>query len=650
MEYATLEWRDGQPYSPDFDDIYFSANDGRSESEYVFLQQNDLAARFAKADRFVIAETGFGSGLNFALTLKLWTETAPPEAQLDYIGIENAPMSPENIARIARLWPELESYFSGWLSGYPLPVAGRHLCLTKNPQVRLHLVFMDVQTALSQENLNVDAWYLDGFAPSKNPQIWNQAVYDLLAQNSAANASLATFTAAGDVRRGLQQAGFDVTKCKGHGNKREMITAHYAKPEHKKFQSPPWFQPSEFSVRTKHVAIIGAGLAGLTVAWALIRRGWQVTLVDKHAQVAAEASGIPAGIVMPRLAVEDTVDAQFYRSAFLFAIAQLKQLQSVYGKAQSGRKLWRGDGVYANINSLRAEKMLRQKQLAEEFVRICADDALPSRQLPADSKLLFIPSAGWASPALICQTLQSLCGDSLRYVQAEVGALHQTGAGWRVESTAGEDIIETELLVLANGIHVADFSQTSFLPVESVRGQLSELSLKSSAQPVEFAYSAEHYIAPALNQSARYYCGASYDLNDPYPNLRALDHEANVSFSLKHFPETFKSPTTVEGYVGFRAVSDDRLPVVGAVPDIAGFNQDYSDLKDGKPESNYPNARYLPGLYVSAAHGSRGITSSFLSAEIIAADVAGGLMPVATEISNRLCPARFIVRRLKRGV
>ena len=652
MDYASVAWRNGQPYSEDFDDVYYSVNNGKDESEYVFLQHNELRDRFASAEKFVIAETGFGTGLNFALTLYWWQKYAPASAQLDYIGIEFAPLSPDDIRRVAATWPGLEVYFNAWLSQYPLPVAGRHMCYLPNQRVRLHLCFMDVCAALQHESLAVDAWYLDGFAPAKNPQIWNHRVFTLMAQNSARNATVATYSAAGFVRRGLEQAGFNVVKRKGHGNKREMITAQFLTPASTPAPGPPWYQVSHTPWQSKHAVVLGAGLAGLCVAWSLIRRGWRITLVDQHSEVAGEASGNPVGLVLPRLSVDDSRDVQFYRTAFLHAVTALDALQARFTSTANDSLFWHKQGVYCGMKTSRAERMLQRCSFNPAFIQHVTED-VSKMALPVDTRLLFVPGAGWASPRQLCQIMHAACGDELQYCQADVSRLQQVEHGdgftWQCLSATGQGVAEAEVLVLANGINATQFQQTRWLPIRSARGQLTELAVRQEISAPDLACSFEHYLAPFIGKDRSYICGASYHLDDSCEVLREADQLDNVAFAEKIYPGVFEPPLKLQGRTGFRAVSDDRLPLVGPVADIAWFEQEYNDLCHGRPEQGYQRAHYLPGLYASTGHGSRGMTSCFISAEMIAAQIEGTPLPLAQELVDLVNPARFIIRRLKRG-
>jgi tRNA 5-methylaminomethyl-2-thiouridine biosynthesis bifunctional protein len=178
---------------------------------------------------------------------------------------------------------------------------------------------------------------------------------------------------------------------------------------------------------------------------------------------------------------------------------------------------------------------------------------------------------------------------------------------------------------------------------------LTELKLKPGAQPPIPTLSFGHYLAPGLKHESGYYCGASYQLDDADTALRDSDQQANIDFLQDYFPGLFEVPDKLQGRTGFRAVSDDRMPVVGPVPDMAWFDREYHDLHHGRSGQGYASAQYLPGLYASAAHGSRGMTSCFLSAEVVAAEIESTPAPLEQDIINALNPARFIIRRLKRG-
>lgn len=223
-----FEWRDGQPYSSQFQDVYFSTENGLAETEYVFLQGNDLAQRFSKLgkDRFTIIETGFGTGLNFLCTARLWLNEAPGNSTLYFITTEKYPLKADDMAASHKLWPKLKPMSLPLLAQYPNLLSSKTISLYDD-RVRLTLFLGDADQTLATLHTTADAWFLDGFAPAKNPEMWQQSLFKKMATLSKNNTTFATFTSASDVRRGLQAAGFEVSKRPGFGKKREMLVGKY---------------------------------------------------------------------------------------------------------------------------------------------------------------------------------------------------------------------------------------------------------------------------------------------------------------------------------------------------------------------------------------------------------------------------------------
>lgn len=644
MKYAEIQWRDGQPYSPGYDDIYYSTAGGREESEYVFLKHNYLDSRWQKLDEnesFVIAETGFGTGLNFILTLQAWAKQANPEARLHYIAIEKHPVSPDDIKRVASNWPELSVAYDELLSVYPLPVEGEHCRSLLGGRVRLHLVFSDVIEALGTRELAVDAWYLDGFNPDKNSDLWSEQVFSLIEKNSQQGATISTYTAAGFVRRGLQAVGFDVTKVKGHGKKREMITAvlNNKRPQQ---SNRPWFDVEKTNYKNKQAVIIGAGLAGLTTAWSLVQRGWLVSVIDKHDHVAEEASGNSAGLLMPRLSIDNKTDAQFYSSALLYAAHCLDRLQK-----NTTEPFWFHEGVYSIFKAGKAEKIIDNNDYPEEFMQLLANDDLPEMINGKDSSVSLLKTAGWASPKKICEQLVKACGQSLELIHASVNDIKKIEGVWKAVDEQGKDIVSAEVMIIANGVAANQFQISSWLPISSVRGQITEIPATEKSASLNRAVSFDAYVTPAHN--GKHIVGASYMVGDENKALTQAEQDENIQRLEQCLPNLFTKPEQLNGRVGFRAVSDDRTPIVGAMPDRTKFQQDYKDLHHGRPNAQYPAARNISGLYINAAHGSRGICSSFLCAEILTAMMVNTPLPTSKNIVEHLSPARFLIRKLKRG-
>ena len=222
---AKLEWRDGQPYASAFQDVYFSSDNGLLETDYVFLQGNALQSRWQtlKTLHFTIAETGFGTGLNFLSAIKLWLEVAPATAMLHYISTEKHPLSLQDLTSALALWPTLAEFSDHLLENYEKLLQGNQALDLFQNRVRLSLLVGDATTQLRQIHEAVDAWFLDGFSPAKNPDMWQTELFQQMARLSAIDSTFATFTSAGHVRRNLAAAGFNTQKRAGFGKKREML-------------------------------------------------------------------------------------------------------------------------------------------------------------------------------------------------------------------------------------------------------------------------------------------------------------------------------------------------------------------------------------------------------------------------------------------
>ncbi|MDA0782371.1 MAG: tRNA (5-methylaminomethyl-2-thiouridine)(34)-methyltransferase MnmD [Rickettsiales bacterium] len=211
-----MKWKDGHPVSEKFDDIYFSTEDGKEETYYVFIEGNDLKNRWQdNSDDFTIIETGFGTGLNFFCAYELWKSLCP-NRMLNYISIEKYPLSSEDIVGAISKYPQFSKQLDAFLKQYPCQDIKLENCSIK-------ILFEDIKTALPKINISADAWFLDGFAPSKNPDMWCEELYKTMSARTKPDGTFATFTSAGIVRRGLQENNFTVIKQRGFGKKREML-------------------------------------------------------------------------------------------------------------------------------------------------------------------------------------------------------------------------------------------------------------------------------------------------------------------------------------------------------------------------------------------------------------------------------------------
>ncbi len=219
---SDLEWRDGDfPVSTQFDDPYYSNADGRAETDYVFIKGNDLLERWPEMDICRIAELGFGTGLNFLETVRQWQNFSIENSSLHFISFEQYPITSDEMAKALSHWPELSELTAKLINIWEPKHGAIDVYFSSKIKLTIHIG--DANVLLPTQSLNADAWYLDGFSPAKNPELWNTEIMSEVGKNTVKNGTFATYTAAGFVKRGLQSAGFEVEKVKGFGRKREML-------------------------------------------------------------------------------------------------------------------------------------------------------------------------------------------------------------------------------------------------------------------------------------------------------------------------------------------------------------------------------------------------------------------------------------------
>jgi len=312
---ARVEFAGDTPRSLEFDDNYFMAGRGIEESQAVFVEANHLPERFGalrSGELFVVGETGFGTGLNVLLAAECFSRCAPTGARLQIISAEKFPLTLADLRQALSHWPSLAAWARRLINDYPPPVPGYHR-IRLGDTIDLILMYGDAAELWRQSGATVDAWFLDGFAPARNGEMWSPGLFQSLAQRSRPGATLATFTAAGEVRRGLSAAGFDAEKITGFGTKRHRLTGRLP---------GTWVARS---LRTGRAIIAGAGLAGATTARALAELGWQVTVVDKTGP-ASGASGNLAGVVYATPSAHLTPQNRFYQSSLIRALSWLRRL------------------------------------------------------------------------------------------------------------------------------------------------------------------------------------------------------------------------------------------------------------------------------------------------------------------------------------
>ncbi|CAH0207395.1 bifunctional tRNA (5-methylaminomethyl-2-thiouridine)(34)-methyltransferase MnmD/FAD-dependent 5-carboxymethylaminomethyl-2-thiouridine(34) oxidoreductase MnmC [Pseudomonas brassicacearum] len=654
QQHAQLDWDDqGRPRSRVFDDVYFSDQSGLEETRYVFLEQNNLAERFAAlADdgRLVIGETGFGTGLNFLCAWQLFEQCAPAGARLHFVSVEKYPLSPEDLRRALALWPQLSLQAAQLLEQYVAIHQGFQRLVLANGRVTLTLLIGDALEQLPQLDGQIDAWFLDGFAPARNPEMWTAELFAELARLAAPGATLSTFTSTGWVRRLLNAAGFKMKRTPGIGHKWEILRGVFLGwPEQTPMPSPakPWYARPMPHTGERRALVIGGGLAGCASAASLAARGWQVTLLERHAGLAEEASGNPQGVLYLKLSAHGTALSQMILSGFGYTRRVLEQLQRGVD--------WDACGVLQlAFTSKEAE---RQAQLAEAFPR---DLLHPLDQSEAQARSgiglacggLFYPEGGWVHPPALCRWQAS--GPAID-VQPHHDVLHLRRVDGQWQAWDGERCVASApVAILASAAEIKRFEPAADLPLKRIRGQITRLPQTARSQSLATVVCAEGYVAPP--RLGEHTLGASFDFNSDDLTPTAAEHAGNlqmleeISLDLvDRLNAGSLDPERLEGRAAFRCTSPDYLPIVGPLADRQAFTEAYAAL--GKDARQVPDAPcpWLDGLYINSGHGSRGLITAPLSGELIAAWLDNEPLPLPRSVAEAGHPNRFALRALIRG-
>lgn len=590
---------DGTPFSSEFQDVYHSAQGGLAQARHVFLGGNALPGRWRGRDAFVILETGFGLGLNFLAAWDAWRADPARPRRLHFVSVESRPLARADlvaalapIAEVADLARALEAL-------WPPPLAGFHRMHFDAGNVVLTLILGGARESLAQLDAQVDAFFLDGFAPARNPDIWSPDVVRELARLAAPGATLATWTVAGGVRTALADAGFRVEKGPGFGAKREMLTG---------------MREGE-AVRARLVrraVVVGAGLAGTLAAERLAARDWEVDLVDARPERHAPA----AGLVRPIANLRDAVNARLARAAFLYALQHYRAL------VHDGYHLqWNPCGVLQvaadDDEAARFEAIFRSQGYPPEVLEfVDADRARSLCGHPTRRGGWWFPSGAVVAPASLAVASLARAGARVRRLPGRrVERLEREGASWRALDAAGRVIAEAPTLVLANAFDAARLLPEARLRMSAVRGQLSYLP-PDPRRVLGVVVSGNGYVAPLAEGG---HCvGASYQHDDPDPAVRAADHGANLERAEDLLPGFTQGVDAagLAGWTGHRATVTDRLPIFGATA--------------------------IDGVHAATGLGSRGLLWAPLGAELLACRLEGEPPPLPRELAGAVSPRRFL--------
>lgn len=605
LKTATIDWQGDTPFADDYGDSYFMPGRGVEESHAVFIEASDLARRFSMLPGdglFSIGETGFGTGLNALLAADCFERHAPAQARLHYFSTELHPLTRRDLAHALSHWPALAGGARMLLDAWPPPAPGFHR-IRLSERVELTLMFGESATLWRTGPKRVDAWFLDGFAPARNPEMWSEDLFQTLAARSRPGASVATFTAAGSVRRGLANAGFQVERLEGFGDKRHRLSA----------RRPGAWIPQR--TRSGQVVIVGAGFAGCTTARALAERGWSVKLVDP-----ALAGAVPASLAaVLYTSASHHLNAQnrFYLGALLHARRWLHR--HGFPRHESEGRL---DGVVQHLTDPR---------VAEKMRKAMNSGAWPPELLaPAGEGRVHIEGAGSLRPQAWCRFLL----DHPRIAtSADRVTSIDSGDAARAVLSSGHTL-EGDALVLCTSGATRGFEGLGWLPLRIVRGQVTFCRATAASLKWKEAHCHAGYLTPAFG--GVHSIGATFDHQRAEPVTDSADNNLNLAELERNLPELWralggKNIEVVGQHAGLRCQPADPLPLVGPRP---------------QPDRN-PHTLDRR-VWLNIAHGSKGLTHTPLCADLIADRLSGHPAATDLEIVASLAPERFIERRRRR--
>ncbi len=671
----------GTPVADHFDDVYFSNDSGIDETQHVFVAGNDLAERWQqwRNPTFVIAETGFGTGLNFLVAMRAFNEfrAANPDhplKRLYFITTEKFPLPQQDMQRALEAFPALKDEAQALASLYPMGLEGCHRLHFDNHSTTLDLWIGDVHELLPQwhspVNGLIDAWFLDGFAPSKNPDMWTDALFSQMARLSKTGTTFGTFTAAGIVKRGLAGVGFTIKKRNGFGRKRDMLTGVFNQDnenvQHKlRLPAGPYYRYANDSLdKTSKVAVVGSGLAAATACLALVKRGINTTLYFDGDTLASGASGNPQGGFYPQLHSEASIASRIQAHSFLYA------RQAYDHTIEHAKACGLADVAHDFCGVI---QLSFNDKVAERQNKLAAADVWPEALIkPVNSKEvsdianlalpysgLYIGLGGWISPpqlvaAMIEEALQSgklELKPNHTYVSHEAveTTKQQVRIRFNLDSAENEEVITADHLILALGAGAVNASDFDSLSLRPVRGQVEAIPTQMPIEQLNTVLCHKGYMTPVFE--GRHALGSTYVKNDLSTDVRSDETEMNLATHEQALANTdIVQALQHDGKAraATRLGSPDHQPVVGALHNFDSLKEHYTMLGVGKPLTSAP---VLPSSVVSTLTclGSRGLTTAPLMAEVLVSSLCKEPLPLSNDLLNAVNTSRFMTREAIRS-
>ena len=682
IKHAQLNWSDqSEPYSTMFDDIYFNNNQGHCESQYVFFEGNHLAHRWVnfKQKQFCIVETGFGSGLNFLNSAQQFinfkkNNIEKPLQRLHFISFEKYPLTSNDIQLSLKKLPQFSNLLESLVVQYPMPLLGCHRLFFDGGNIILDLWFGDINEQIDNlsntHNGIADAWYLDGFNPSTNPDMWHLALFKKMVALSNPQATLATFTAAGFVRRALNESGFIMQKRKGYGKKREMLVGYI--PEANPIDNHVAFSTGTTRAtpnQADDIAIIGGGIAGLCSALALAKRDHKVTVYCAESTLGTGASGNLQGALYPLLNGQHDALGQLFSNAYQFALNFYHEVNQHHPFSHQFNGLIQ---LAYDSSSTKKLQKIKEAGLPEQLVHwIDTNSTNQLAGLEIDHPALYYPRAGWLSPRQLINSLAQLlaeydnvtihCNHHIEQISYNQHAndneqwilkrkrtsisknalpentldisLQTTPEQSQTENvTENTDTFKHQTLVIAAGFDSLNFQQCRAVPLSAARGQVSHIDSTPELTALKRTLCHEGYLTPEI--AAQHCMGATFKRHDSDTAYRETEQNDNHQKLKKCITDKTWVDNIVlndQAHTAIRCTTRDHFPYVGELSDYDSLKKSY----EMNESATYPIAS-LPNAYLLTGLGSRGLCSAPLLAEILASKINKESLPVANYIDEKM--------------
>ena len=613
LQTAELDWEivDGIeiPISKQFGDVYFSKDNGLLETRHVFLNGNDLTERLSQLhdyQYFCVGETGFGTGLNILTLWQLWQQVRlDNHSHLHVVSVEKFPLNKADLIRALNVWTELKPLAEKLIQQYPLPIAGCHRLSFPEERFSIDLWLGDAQDIFPTipKTQTVNAWFLDGFAPSCNPDMWQANVLDHMVRLSDFGTTFASFSVAGILKRGLKQHGIQISRPRGFGHKREMLKAIWLDTSQTETQS----QDSETTIaappksetsKQRKIAIIGAGIAGLSSAWAFAQRGHQVTIYEQNEPLSG-ASGNPLALLNPKLCPIEQAHEHLMTLSWQHALNFYPQFKAFRPIQVQQIALKNADELSGLVEQY-PENVLTANTTLECF---------PETEFPS----LTLHQAGAVSPHQLRDEI--LQHANIRIEKVKISRLESTDS----QVTLWQDqqkIAITDHAIVCCAKQSAELIE-NYPVLKPIRGQVSWVENSQRPLALDQAYSYGGYCMQL--DTAQLILGASFYPNRDDAEVLTEDHVHNYELIHNVFPkyaQGLPSVDTWQGRASVRAQSLDYLPLVGKIQNLGQ-------------------------IYTFAGLGSKGFLFAPLCSEILAALILGELCPVPQSLLDKLNPQRF---------